>query len=379
MHKYAIFPGDDNNPWRTTLPDSGKKNGRRFIKRKTKEELDKAIIAFYRNKEEKKILSIESAFNDYFLHQYSNAETTERRAKYRVQEFFGDILEDNIFDYDEGKFVLYLEDYVKREAPSRKAFNNAIGLLKKMLRYLHKKGESDIYHRDLFDELDLSSNDFTEKVKSDEEEVYSDDEMQKLIPYLWEKRNDSACLLLLTIYFSGIRIGEATALRKCDIEEFGFRVCRTMRGQYYDSDSKTTIRTAIKESGPKTKAGNRSIVFSEGSDFLLNFLKGIDSDSEYLFANSKGLPYSTDSIRKKLKRICEKLGIPYKCPHKLRKTYASVLSENGFADATIIKLMGHTDINTTKTYYIRNRSNIYDIREKMGKVDDLSLSSYIVN
>ena len=379
MHKYAIFPGDDNNPWRTTLPDSGKKNGRRFIKRKTKEALDKAIIAFYRNQEVKKVLTIKSAFDDFFLHQYSKSETTARRARYRVKEFFGDILEDNIYDYTEGKLTLYLEDYVKRKAPSRKAFNNAIGLLKKMLKYLYKKGESNIYHRNLFEELDFNSNDFTEIVKSDEEEVYSEDEMKKLIPYLWEKRYDSACLLLLTICLSGIRIGEATALRKCDIEEFGFKVRRTMKGQFYDSDSKKTIRTAIKENGPKTKAGNRSIVFSTGSDSFLDLLKGIDTESEYLFANKKGLPYTTDSIRKKLSRICKKLDIPYKSPHKIRKTYASVLGESGFADATITKLMGHTDINTTKTYYIRNRSNVIDIRNKMGTVKDLNLTSFIAN
>lgn len=47
--------------------------------------------------------------------------------------------------------------------------------------------------------------------------------------------------------------------------------------------------------------------------------------------------------------------ITQKSPHKVRKTYASILLDNQIPDKNIIELMGHTDITCTKEFYSRDR------------------------
>ena len=49
-HKYSIFEGKDGK-WRTHVPDATKSDGRRLIKRNTREALEDAIVEAYRQNE----------------------------------------------------------------------------------------------------------------------------------------------------------------------------------------------------------------------------------------------------------------------------------------------------------------------------------------
>ncbi len=51
-HPYSIWYSETDSLWKTYLPDSTKKNGRVFRKRKTKEELEDIIVKFYDNQQE---------------------------------------------------------------------------------------------------------------------------------------------------------------------------------------------------------------------------------------------------------------------------------------------------------------------------------------
>ena len=66
---------------------------------------------------------------------------------------------------------------------------------------------------------------------------------------------------------------------------------------------------------------------------------------------SNGLPYSDNNINNRLRQINAKLGIKHKSSHKLRKTYATILEESNVDDQVKIKLMGHTNIETTPVLY----------------------------
>lgn len=63
----------------------------------------------------------------------------------------------------------------------------------------------------------------------------------------------------------------------------------------------------------------------------------------------------TYSFRKRLYSICDKTGIARKSPHKIRKTYASILRDNQVSEKFITDLMGHTDIQCTNQFYAHNR------------------------
>lgn len=63
---------------------------------------------------------------------------------------------------------------------------------------------------------------------------------------------------------------------------------------------------------------------------------------EFIFMN-RGKRITTNSFRRRLKDICRKLDMPHKTPHKIRKTYGSILIDNNVDTRLITDLMGHTD------------------------------------
>ncbi|MCD8370474.1 MAG: tyrosine-type recombinase/integrase [Clostridiales bacterium] len=60
----------------------------------------------------------------------------------------------------------------------------------------------------------------------------------------------------------------------------------------------------------------------------------------------------------RLPRLCNKPGIYRKSPHKIRKTYGSILLDSHVDNRMITDQMGHTDIGCTENYYHRNRKSI---------------------
>ena len=58
-------------------------------------------------------------------------------------------------------------------------------------------------------------------------------------------------------------------------------------------------------------------------------------------------------------------------PVALRKTYSSILLDNGVQESLIIQMMGHTDIATTKGHYYRNRKNEQEKIEVINSVVNL--------
>jgi hypothetical protein len=75
--------------------------------------------------------------------------------------------------------------------------------------------------------------------------------------------------------------------------------------------------------------------------------------NSYLFPSKSGKHISTDSIRNKLIRITEKLGIygHHVHPHAFRHTIVNNLMAQGNKLENVSKFMGHSSISTTEQYY----------------------------
>lgn len=61
---------------------------------------------------------------------------------------------------------------------------------------------------------------------------------------------------------------------------------------------------------------------------------------------------------------CKKTGIKKKSPHKLRKTYISILLDNGVDKRLVQDVAGHAEILTSERNYHRNRKSD-DKKEKI--------------
>ena len=80
-------------------------------------------------------------------------------------------------------------------------------------------------------------------------------------------------------------------------------------------------------------------------------------DSEFLFQNTNNRKKVCEWMTKKqvdheIRVICKILGIIPKSSHDIRRTYASILDENGVPTALRKKLMGHSLTPMEKSYLV---------------------------
>ena len=106
---------------------------------------------------------------------------------------------------------------------------------------------------------------------------------------------------------------------------------------------------------PKTKAGARTVIIPNDYKWLAKKILHENPFSEYVFMRKNGSRITSNCIRRRLECINKKLGIIQKSPHKIRKTYGSILLDNKVDNKLITDVMGHTTIACTENHYHRNR------------------------
>ena len=81
---------------------------------------------------------------------------------------------------------------------------------------------------------------------------------------------------------------------------------------------------------------------------LATLLKKLPRSSEWVFPNAKARQMT--HLLRRLKQIAARAGVENATLHKFRHTYATRLLESGCDIVTVQKLMGHSDIETTRQY-----------------------------
>lgn len=71
-----------------------------------------------------------------------------------------------------------------------------------------------------------------------------------------------------------------------------------------------------------------------------------------------GRRINSEKARERLERINKELGIVQKSPHKLRKTYGTILLDTGLDNRLVTDVMGHSTIAVTEKSYHRNRKTL---------------------
>ena len=73
-----------------------------------------------------------------------------------------------------------------------------------------------------------------------------------------------------------------------------------------------------------------------------------------------------NNIQMKLYRMCDELGIERRSPHKLRKTYISMLLNNGIDPDFVRQQAGHKQLQTTLNNYTYSTTRDSEIVEKLN-------------
>jgi site-specific recombinase XerD len=86
----------------------------------------------------------------------------------------------------------------------------------------------------------------------------------------------------------------------------------------------------------------------------------------YFIEGKPGKKYSAESIRKVLKRSCQRAGIKkHVTPHTLRHSFATHLLEQGTDLRYIQELLGHSRPETTMIYTHVSRKDLMNIKSPL--------------
>ena len=364
-HQYRVWQGNDKQ-WRTYLPDEEK--GRRLVKRTSKESIEESIIDYYQQQLDNPIVDdVFSEWNDRRLDLKKISHATHLRNKQFYNRHYATMGKRRIKSISQDEWGDFLEEQISEHNLTAKAFAGLKGITKGLLKRARKRKLIDYNVEEIFDNLDVSEKEFHKVIKEDYEEVFDEEETDKMIEYL--KNNlDTSNIAILLMFVTGARIGEIVTLKHSDFDENTFKIRRT-ETRYKNSDNKYVLEV---KDFPKSQAGVRTVIIPRDYEWICNKIKLLNPFSEYIFISpNTGNRLSTQAIRMRLDKLCKKLHIYHKSPHKIRKTYGSILLDNHIDNQLIIGQMGHTDIMCTENHYHRNRRSIEKKSEILSSIPDL--------
>lgn len=356
-HPYKIWQSNKGY-WYTYV--SFKDGTRKQLSRRHKEDLEDDIVHFYKQEEENPTISdIFTLWNTRRKDLKQIAYPTFSRNVYVFNKHFKQFGKKRIRKVRPLDFVEFLEEQIAEYEMTRKAFANLKCIVTGILKYARRRELIEYTYNDVYGMLDLGKNCFKKVIYSDEDQVFNEKETSCIMSYLSSQTGIIDYGLLL-LFVTGMRIGELAALRHVDVREDSIFVHAT-ESSYTDENG--NFISTIKES-PKTDKGVRCIIVPTGYLWLLKKIRLHNPFKEFAFTYSSGTRIRSLAFRRRLERVCEELHIPYRSPHKIRKTFGSILLDNNVDQKTIRDTMGHVDLSTTESFYHYNRRT-FDERQKM--------------
>lgn len=179
--------------------------------------------------------------------------------------------------------------------------------------------------------------------------IYNEQEQQNLQVYLINNINYFHFGILLTL-FTGLRIGELSALKKGDIEQGIITIDKSI--QRIKNFNKTVpSKTLLVIDKPKTKHSIRKIPMIEGLNQFFHQLYSLLPSDSYILTGTQSY-IEPRTIERRYKKILEKTGIQFKVFHTLRHTFATNCIKSGMDIKTLSEILGHASIKVTLERYV---------------------------
>ena len=370
-NKFNIWEGK-NGYFYTYVPDSTKKNNRRLIKKRTEQDLFEYL------KTECLHLNDNMTLEDVFQQSIIHAETEKELRLSTITEYnkiwkqyLCDYKDIRIKDIDFKQIKKMFTHFTRNGKLSPSKFRKICDTLINIFDYATFNDFTTFNIRDALKEIQRYGIHIEKaKPRDDSDLVFSKEELNALIKYCYEHL-DNRNMAILLMLGSGIRPGECVALHKDVVDKNGIlTICRSEM-RYEDPITKKT--TYVIQEATKTSTSFRNAtVINTFVPILENLINNCNEDG-WLFYDEKNKQtlLTTKNLTDRLKYICEKkLNIQPKSCNKLRKTYATLLSECGLSEIDIINQMGHTSFKTTKEHYIKNRLPAMDLKRRIDNLVD---------
>ncbi|MEW2011047.1 tyrosine-type recombinase/integrase [Microbacterium sp. NPDC078814] len=152
------------------------------------------------------------------------------------------------------------------------------------------------------------------------------------------------------------RIGEVLAIRLGDLDLGApipaARICGTIISRKGESTHR--------QDHPKTARSVRRVALPS---FALRAVQArlerirFTHPDALLFSTRIGTPHTTNNVRRQLRDVMERAGIPDVTPHRFRRTAATAINEIGGLQLAS-ELLGHSDPAITREHYIRRNETV---------------------
>lgn len=384
LEKYGscIWYSTSENVWYCHIPDKTKKSGRKKVKRKQQSAIEDVVYNYYEPIERK--IKLESAdstmtfqelFFDYMEHKkYQVSDGTIKRMmvdwnKYYknsniVQKSFTEITKIDVDDF--------LNSIASRYKPKNKEFKNLCGILKQTFEYAVDAEylEKNPYRTSKVKKKNI----LPDRKKENKKEIFTVNEQALLTQEMYRRINEDETYLIpwiiLLDFEIGARIGEILALRYSDMVDGKLHIRRQLVQSHDTSDIEN-----IKSKGwnvvdyTKSECGDRWIPLTDNAIHYIQKTNDINLKcgrryKDFLFITSEKT-ITEHPVKSQLERSCKRVGISPRSPHKIRKTYASRLYQNGISISDISRLLGHADETTTLKHYIFSMDDTSEVENKV--------------
>jgi len=368
-HPFQVWQGS-NGYWYTHVPDVRK--GRVQIKRRKREDLDEAIIEYWKATE--KNPSFDELFTAWNERRKALGKISEssyiRYKQFYKRHYTASFGRKRIKDTKPIEIIEFLEDELAMHQLSAKAFGGLRDVTRGILKTAKRNGLIEYSIVGIMEMLDVSDGDYYRRYKADRELVFNEAETKAMMETLRSKLDIKNAGLML-LFVSGMRIGELAALQHQDLNPFECTVSISKTETRVLNGSKSAI--TVKDT-PKTMAGNREIVIPSQFQWLITWLWKASENREWVFVNQAGTRCTTNQFRKRLKQTCRTASVYAKSPHKIRATYDSILLDAGLDNKIVTDQMGHADIHVSENNYHRNRKGISQKREILSSIEEFSMT-----
>jgi integrase len=166
---------------------------------------------------------------------------------------------------------------------------------------------------------------------------------------LSERLREPYATLVPFLYSTGLRIGEAVALKWEDFDGNLFHVRRRLFNGEFDT--------------PKSKSSIRDLPIEDG---LLARLKALGG-KEYVFSSRVGTPIdSRNSLRRYIHPVAKELGITLSGWHDFRHSLTTQMRKDGVHPKIVSAVLGHSKVDLAMDVY--DRVAIEELRKPLAMV-----------
>lgn len=340
-HPYAITPpSSEGGRWQTFYKDENGK--RKNIKASSEKLLIKKLIKIYSTDEYIDKFTFLDLFHEWIVYKESitNSPNTIKRHhqhynKYLLHSKLNDM---PIRKIDELLLEQMCNSIVKEHNLSNKEWGNVRTIIKGMFEFAYRKR--------YITENPMLNVKITVKFrqvvkKNGKTQTFNTDELKALNEYLdnmYAETADSSFLCVKVNLMLGLRVGELVAVKWEDIDENYIHIVRE------EIRNQTLNKYEVVE---HTKTNTDRFVVLP--DKVKKIFEQIPKTSEYVFVRN-GERLHTRQIAYVLEKYAERMSIPVKSTHKMRKTYASMLNANQVPLDCIREMLGHSNLSTTLSY-----------------------------